>query len=436
MRWAVGAAAGLLVVFSVIAIALVTAPSGEGDSSFVAVWHGGPPDFDCGRTAVVRLDPATLRPREGNRLNLGGYYNKQPAFSPDRTRMALGGASGTLLFADVATLRSLVSVRIGSPYEDAQVVAWPTDERVVALDVSSDAHRVGLTKVVVVDPMRGRIVREARFPWWAAMGNGRTRAGRVAVLIVSWTRLVPPQLIVVGTDGRIHRVGLDRLRAGVGYSRGGEDVRFPGLAVDPAGERAFVINAVDRVAVVDLRTLRVRYRQVAGLASPGRPAAGPAKPTGTSNPRRGPSRVARWLGDGLIAVSGADSYTGSTSRWLGDSQAPAGLQIVDTRSWRVRTIDRRPADFQWLGGRLVASARAWDPEARRVRGDALVAFDRTGQQVYRIRGDRNTYWQAFHGRIYVDDGPSPLDVVLDVRNGRVLGRVPQNRLFRATGSLC
>jgi hypothetical protein len=121
---------------------------------------------------------------------------------------------------------------------------------------------------------------------------------------------------------------------------------------------------------------------------------------------------------------------------MGDSAAPAGLQILDTRTWRVRTLDRRPSEFQWLSGRLVASAQAWDPGRRRVRGDALVAFDRIGRRVYRISGNAKTYWQTFHGRIYVDDGPSPLDAVLDARNGRVLGRVPQDRLFRATGSLC
>jgi hypothetical protein len=433
VRWGLGAAVGLLVAASVLAVALVIAPSGKGDSSIVAAWYGGTPD--CGLTSLVRLDPATLRLRGRDRLNLRGFY-KQPVLSPDRTRAVLGGASGTLLFANVARLTRLASLRVGSPYEDTQVVGWPAAKRVVALDVSSDAHRVGLTKIVVVDSEHAQVVREARFPWWAATGNGTTQAGRIAVLVVSWTRLAPPRLVVVGLDGRIHEVRLDRLRAGVGYSRGGEDVRFPGLAVDRRGERAFVVNEGEPVAVVDLRTLRVRYRHVAGLASPGRAAAGPAKPTGTSNPRRGPSRVAAWLGDGLIAVSGTNSYTGPTNRWLGEARAPAGLQVIDTRSWRVRTFDRRPADFQWLSGRLVASTRAWDPAARRVRGDSLIAFDRTGQRVYRIRGNPRTYWQAFHERIYIDDGPSRLDAVLDARDGRELGRVPGDRLISVTPGYC
>jgi len=428
-----GAIVGLLVTASVVAVVLFTAPTGKGDSSLVAVWHS---DVDCVRTSLVRLDPATLRPRGGDRLRLRGYYDKQPVFSPDRTRAALGGASGTLLFANVAELRREASVRVGSPYEDAEVVAWPTDQRLVALDVSSDAHRVGLTKIVVVDTAHARVVQARRLFRWAATGTGSTQAGRVAVLVVSWTRLSPPRLLVVGADGLIHEVTLDRLRAGVGNSRSGEAVRFPGLAVDPQGERAFVVNEGEPVAVVDLATLQVRYRHVAGLASPGREAAGHAKPTGTSNPRHGPSRVAKWLGGGLIAVSGTKSYTGPTHRWLGEARAPAGLQVIDTRNWRVRTFDRRPTDFQWLDGRLVTYARVWDPATRRVRGDALVGFDRAGRRVYRIHGNSRTHWQAFHGRIYVDDGPSRLDAVLDPRNGHELGRVPGDRLFRVASGYC
>jgi hypothetical protein len=90
--------------------------------------------------------------------------------------------------------------------------------------------------------------------------------------------------------------------------------------------------------------------------------------------------------------------------------------------------------FDWMRGRLIAYARAWDPRARRLRGDGLVAFDRRGRVVYRISG--KGYWQPFNGRIYVDDAGSPLDLVLDARTGRRLGRISNERVAAVTGGYC
>jgi hypothetical protein len=391
------------------------------------------PGVACRSTRLLKVDPSTLRRRDGRALELSGYFEK-PVSSPDAKAVALGGASGRIVLADVVSMRRLASIRIGNPYEFTDVVAWPAASRLVAHVFQSDAHRIGRHRIVVIDPARGRAVRELRLDQWWWMGGARTNRGRVALLVASSLRLGPPRLIVVGTDGRIHRLELDRLRAGVGYSRGAEVARFPGLAIDPAGERAFVLNQGEPVAIVDLETLSVRYRPAPGLASPPRALAGPARDTGTSNPRRGPTRVAAWLGDGLIAVSGSTGYTGQAARRLGDSEAPAGLQILDTQAWSIRTLDRRPMSFDWMRGRLIAYARAWDPRARRLRGDGLVAFDRRGRVVYRISG--KGYWQPFNGRIYVDDAGSPLDLVLDARTGRRLGRISNERVAAVTGGYC
>jgi hypothetical protein len=429
VRWAIGAAVALVAAAAAIEVLLVRAPSGRGEPSILVALHGGPLT-DCASTRLRRIDPATLRPRRGG-LRLDGYFSG-PVRSPDGKSVALGGAEGSIAVADVATMRRLHSVRIGSPYEGTEVVAWPAANRLIALDVSSDAHRVALTKVVVVDPKRGEAIRELSVPWWAAVGRGTSRSGRVAVLLVSWRRLVPPRLVVVGRDGRLQTMRLTRLRAGIGYARH-ERIRFPGFAVDPDGERAFVVNEGEPAASVDLATLRVRYRRVSGLAQPARALAGPAKDTGTSNPRQGPARVAAWLGRGLIAVSGYDSYVGQAERWLGDSQAPAGLQVLDARTWRARTVDPRPSDFEWVNGRLLASARAWEPATRRTRGDSLVAFDREGRVVFRIRG--SAYWQTFNGRIYLGDRSSR-DLVLDARTGRRLSRVSDERVAAVTSAYC
>jgi hypothetical protein len=336
-------------------------------------------------------------------------------------------------------MRRLASVRIGGAYEYTDVIAWPSADRLVAESFLSDAHRIGTHRLVVVDPTRGRVIREVRFDqWWSqgwwSQGRGRTDQGRVAVLIVSSVHLGHPRLAVVGSDGRIRLLTLTDLSAGLGWARSAEVGRFPGLAVDPTTERAFVVNEGEPLAIVDLRTLQIRYRELSGLATPPRRLAGPPRDTGTANPRRGPRRAAQWLGSGLIAVSGADGYTGMAGRWLGHSEAPAGLQLLDTRTWLVRTLASRPSSFEWLGGRLVAFARAWDPRARRVRGDALVAFDRTGRLVYRVPGKRN--WQSFAGRIFLDEDRSHRMSVLDARDGHRLGRVSDERVFALSSGYC
>ena len=110
MRWALGAAVAFLVAATAVAVALVLAPSGKGVSPLVVAWHAGYP-ADCFPTRLIRVDPATLRPKEGRSLRLKGYF-EQPVRSPDAKSVALGGSAGTILVADVTSLRKRASVRI------------------------------------------------------------------------------------------------------------------------------------------------------------------------------------------------------------------------------------------------------------------------------------------------------------------------------------
>lgn len=147
--------------------------------------------------------------------------------------------------------------------------------------------------------------------------------------------------------------------------------------------------------------------------------------------------MARWLGSGLIAVSGMDAdlrnvwgrgvdLSGKSQPAVRKEIAYAGLQLLDTRSWTTRTLDPRASGFEWQGGRLIAYARPPTGSG----GDALVAFDRTGRLAYRVRGTKNTYWRAFNDRIYLfGDHPSRLTTVLDASDGRKLGHAHFDRLI-------
>ena len=76
--------------------------------------------------------------------------------------------------------------------------------------------------------------------------------------------------------------------------------------------------------------------------------------------------MAAWLGDGLLAVWGQDEseplVRGQTvEQWL----RPAGLQLVDTRTWRSTTVHRDASGAVWAGGRLLAFGRLLGPRPTR-----------------------------------------------------------------------
>jgi hypothetical protein len=260
-----------------------------------------------------------------------------------------------------------------------------------------------------------------RFRDQDAVGTGaRTRSGLVPLLLSSRKRLRAPRLLIVAGDGRTNTVTLDRLRAGVDAKRG---VRGVGLAVEAIRERAYVLEADRPVAIVDLRTSSVRYRRLAALdVGPVRAPHPPGPPPPTDRRRQ-----AVWLGDGRIGISGSDSYESSfnATTWQTNSFRPAGLMILDTRTWGVQTLDERPSSFEWLGGRLVANGRTVPHQ--RPDDPMLLAFDRTGRLAYTIRANRNTYWQTFDSRIFVSHPGRDLEV-RDSRDGRVIGHVPGERL--------
>jgi hypothetical protein len=58
------------------------------------------------------------------------------------------------------------------------------------------------------------------------------------------------------------------------------------------------------------------------------------------------SHEADWLGDGLVAVSGSDYH--------GLSSTPAGLKLIDTEAWAVRTLDPGAGVHRLAEGTLFA----------------------------------------------------------------------------------
>ena len=385
------------------------------------------PKVDCVRTRVLRADRASLKPIDDRAVDVAGAF-EQPVYSPDRKTVAVGGSSGTLILVDTKSMRLKATVRVGPVGDNVRVAAWPTSNRIVASTMTASIPRPYVTRVAVVDADGARVVGERRFPEADALSNSATRTGRVALLVISRRRIAAPRIVVVDPRGRIRIVTLGRLRAGLDPNGGR---RTPVFAVDPRGERAFVLGEGRPAAIVDLRNVRVLYKRIAAMRL--RPITAP-HPWGLT-PSTDRWRHGAWLGNGRIAISGSDGYASTAFRppkWQLDSVTPAGLTILDTRTWRALLIDPRPSSFEWLRGRLVAYGRTYWTLAPRRPDETVIAFDRNGRFAYKIRGDKDTYWEAFDGRLFLMSPRWRGYQVRDAQDGRVLGYVG-SRAFQGLG---
>jgi hypothetical protein len=132
----------------------------------------------------------------------------------------------------------------------------------------------------------------------------------------------------------------------------------------------------------------------------------------------GRTRFARWLGGGLLAVSGADEDDRTRIR-------PAALSLVDTRTWAARVIEPGATDFVMAGDLLLATG-AGHPSADG-SGIGLAAYGFDGRERFRLfEGSEVWVQEVYGGRAYAgitrpDGRQAPLRVV-DLESGRVAGR--------------
>jgi hypothetical protein len=165
----------------------------------------------------------------------------------------------------------------------------------------------------------------------------------------------------------------------------------PGLAVDRSGDRAFVVQADAPVAEVDLATFEVRSH---------------ALEPGAADAVQGPTRHALWLGRGMLAITGSDA------RRRGET--PAGLTLVDTRTWESRMVHARTSDAAFASGTLLAYSFTSS-------GSGLTGYSVRGRRRFHLYGrDRIAGVQALGRRALVAtlDGSS----LIEARTGRRLHR--------------
>jgi hypothetical protein len=132
--------------------------------------------------------------------------------------------------------------------------------------------------------------------------------------------------------------------------------RFPALAVDRANDHAFVIDPDGTVATVALGSLAVSSHVPRASTSLFARFDRWLQPAAQAKGDNGPWRQAQWLGNGLLAVSGSNWRASGQMRGNVISETlsdrPAGLEIIDTRTWHVHTLDPNADSFTVANGLL------------------------------------------------------------------------------------
>jgi hypothetical protein len=380
--------------------------------------HGGAPPRPMYGNAgdLVRLDPATLRPLPGRSVPLDSDTWAW-SFAPGRARLALASDNSgpKLRLVDLRKMRLIGDARLARR-GSAWATAWVSRRRILAVVVT----RSDDTIVAGVDAASRRVV-------WRRTLGGSLRAGerlrRSLVLVVGPRgRVGESRFVQVTPDGRLHSASLPEIRSGtetVETEAEGTvtlDSR-PGLAIDRSGRRAFVVQAEGPVAEVDLRTFRVRSHVLY-------PNGGPP------NTLAAGTRDVLWLGHARLAVTGFDSNVSARPEGGrgGTSTTPAGLTLIDARSWRTRTIDDRATDAVRVGGTLLAFSSLWS--GGRMTGSGLTSYSLAGRRRFHRYGDDPIGAQRLGRRLLVG-GPRRI-ALIEAGTGRELRRfrrLPASPLF-------
>lgn len=420
---------------SAVAAVLIGAASPGGGDSPLPLRAPAPPTAqplalagDGTGSVLEQLDPATLSPLRRSARLAGGASGW--TVSPEHRLLAIDtypsssdGSTSTLRFANAATLRW---VRRGIRLDGYFVAAsWPAESRLYALTGASSGSGLSLQ---TVDTVAKKIVAHKAIPGTAA-SVAHTEGGLV-VLGEPANAVAPASLVVVGREGAVRSVVLDRILAGTHVDESSNDpiatTRQPGLAVDAANGVAYVVDPSGLVAEIRLADLAVAYHRLdrsflsrlAGWLTP------PAEAKGLE----GPVLEATWLGDGLIAVTGTSNST--TRRKDGStvfSTGPAGLRVVDTHDWSERTLDPRTDTAVVADGLLLASGGRWsNGDSQSVTGaEGLAAYGSDGTLRWRLDPGTKFWIEAVVGaralvQAYATGGTLQPIQLVDLDSGTVV----------------
>jgi hypothetical protein len=363
-----------------IAVAALGLPAAQASSPATVPGLVYTPGY--GNSIVTRYDPMTLA-RSGPRVRLGGNASSW-SWSPRRRYLAVASYPQRLTIVDVPQMRVVARVRLASGGASVRAVTWARDHLLAVVETPRGAV------VASVDPFAGRVVRRTRLSRPFTFEFGRLPDGLV-FLLGAQRRLAPAQIAVLDAEGRTRVATVPQVTVGLeAVSAPRREQRIPGLAVDPVGRKAYLVDDT-RVFTVDLRTLAVTD-------------AGPLRTLAKVS--SGSVRSARWLGNGRLAVSGCDW---SSRRGCED----VGLRIVDVRDRTARVVDAGASTFS-VAGRLLIVENALSRNELNV-----TAYGFDGRQRYR-RDLPGATWMKKQGRVGYVCRYAFLRATVDLATGSVL----------------
>lgn len=377
-----------------------------------------------GRRAILAwFDPLTLEKLPGRKAPLGARLGSW-AFSADRAVLAMASCDPPeLRFVNARQMRVLGFLQLSRYPGCADSLTWLRPDRLLAV-----VSAAGQSELVVVDPIRRRTLVRTPLPSYPA-AIGRTEDALVLVL-ATWGSFAPARIVVADAEGTVRGTTVDRVLEGNAADESAgivsRSVR-PGLAVDPEGRRAFLMPASGAIAEIDLRTLAVSYHEL-DAQSLFRRFLRWLTPAAQAKAMEGPVREARWLGDGMVAVSGTDWSIATDGRGEPvEADTPAGARLIDTRSWTSHLLSADASSVAVAPGVVIAHGGGWDLRANRNRGPGVLAFGLDGRELWRLHAGEYRWIDQAGSVGYVHDPTKRVEIV-DLETGLVLGAITGARL--------
>jgi hypothetical protein len=371
------------------------------------------------KARLTQLEPLSLEPF-GPRMRLRPGGGSASAVSPNGRLLALGTGLPGIQVIDVRRMREVAFVRLGG-------TGWVTHifwEHGLVFAVVEGDRRASLVLVDAVgwdvvrrDPLAGMVV--------GADVGSEEGTGQV-VLLTAPRRHVGPVTITVagGKDGDSAVVPEISGGSETSNTEDGYHARqvVPGLAIDQAGKRAFIVPTGRTVAEVSLDDLAIRYHVLLQPVSLLGHLRNWLEPAAEAKLIEGPQRKAAWLGNGLVAVTGADYSTMKNSDGQPDVHVQAaGLSLLDTSDWTIRKIDEETSDFSLFESKLLAFGdTSWGDPSR--KGIGLRGYDLGGRELFHALEGRKVGWIEASGDLAYVVVNDRRRVVVDARSGRILGR--------------
>jgi hypothetical protein len=420
--------AGLMSVAAIGALAVASAPGSDG---FRTLQLHAPQKLTAGpllglvagrgptgAMKLARIDPKTMRPSGSRSIRLP--FADAWAVAPGGRTLALAvhpdpvNEPNSLELVRLPSLQLRAgSLRLGG---DVSALAWTSPHQVVAVTGRFWCCPAPL-RVVGVDLQSRRVTQ--RKPVAGAVLH-IARWSRGLVLLTGPTNAIGAASLVVVDARGVRSVGLPSIRAGeVPGAAGVSDWRLPGLTVDWAGSKAYVVDPDGSVAEIDLATLAVSDHRLLKSRSLLAHLDGWLEPTAAAKGDSGPIRQAQWLGNGFVLVSGSDHHDSVD----GLASDPAGVELIDTRTWTAYVLAPQADSFTVTNGLLLVTGARW--RNRTPTGMGIAAYGPEGRRRFaRFAGHDVWINHIANGRAYVWGYGWGKERVVDLRTGRIVERRP------------